>query len=110
MIVILFLFFFLGLNDIDLEEAAASPDRAKETVEIILARHLEAFTMGTPERPLEEPENRSDRQAALACALATFFKINGVKATGKDGTYLVDKWPLFVQKDKSKYVYTREPF
>ena len=90
------------MTDIELEEAAASADKAKEAVEHILAKHLETWTIGSPDRPLEEPENRSDRQAALACALATFFKINGVKATTKDGTYLVDKWPLFVQKDKSK--------
>jgi Rho guanine nucleotide exchange factor 12 len=89
---------FYGPTDVELEEAVNSPERTREIVDNLLACHLEAITAGST----DDPENRSDRQAALGCALATFLKCNGIKAMGRDGAYLVDKWPLFVQKEKSK--------
>ncbi|OQV21770.1 Rho guanine nucleotide exchange factor 12 [Hypsibius exemplaris] len=88
-----------NLTDIELEEAVHAPDKMREVMDRVLVGHLEAITVASP----GEPENRSDRQAAIGCALATFLKVNGVKAMGRDGSYLVDKWPLLVQKDKSKF-------
>ncbi|GAV04772.1 hypothetical protein RvY_14998 [Ramazzottius varieornatus] len=90
-----------GPSEAELAKAVNSADQSREVAETLLAPHLEALTdMKAP----EEPENRCDREAALACALATFLKFNGIKAVSRaDGTYLVDKWPLLLQKDKSKF-------
>lgn len=87
-----------GTDDNALNDAAQSAEKSRDFVESLLGRDLENITISSN----DDPENRSDRQAALGCALATFLKINGIKAIGRDGAYLVDKWPLFVQKDKSK--------
>lgn len=90
-----------GPSEAELAKGANSADVSKEMAEALLGPHLEALTVAGG---AEEPENRCDRQAALACALATFLKFNGIKALSSrsDNTYLVDKWPLLLQKDKSK--------
>ncbi|XP_055346596.1 rho guanine nucleotide exchange factor 11-like [Paramacrobiotus metropolitanus] len=88
-----------NIDEVALVDTDKSSERARELVDSLLGRDLDRITFDSA----DEPENRSDRQAAIGCALATFLKANGVKAMGRDGAYLVDKWPLFLQKDKSKF-------
>ncbi|GAU88500.1 hypothetical protein RvY_01187-2 [Ramazzottius varieornatus] len=90
----------LGPSDAELDEAEKSVDKTKSIVGDILGKTVESITVANP----EDPENRADRQAAIGCVVASLMKLYGVKTKDRsDGTPIIDRWPLLLQKDKNKY-------
>lgn len=89
-----------GPAEADLDEADKSAEKTRDMVGDILGKILDSISSASQ----EEPENRSDRQAAIGCAVGSVMKLVSAKLKEKDGLTLLDKWPLFLQKDKNKCV------
>ena len=87
-----------GPGEAELDDAERSTDKTREVVGEVLGKILDSISGAS----LEEPENRSDRQAAIGCTVASIMKLTSAKWKEKDGVGLVDKWPLFLQKEKNK--------